>query len=368
LPPHPTAPIELKLDVGSATYQLARWSGIQVQMEAGPQGFTVHARVDSMQRDALHLRSLGMTLQGDSLQASGSLEAAHSTLGRVHAQRLRSPIEVRGTRVTLPDMQAAVYDGTLHGRSTLELADPQAPHYEMTLEMQAVEAGALLADVLPGGQWMSGRLHGSSSWSSTGAAPEMLRSNLSASGEAVAASGRLYRFPLVDALVKTLNMNEIPTISYQDLDLRFAVDKGRVEIPQLRLTGPDLAASSHGSVGLAGDLDLDLNVVLSEEQTRRYLRGDVGRTVKQLFADPQGRIVLDFAVAGSLTAPRLQADLKSTAERSGLRSLGAQEIGRLLEGVLPGKDTDLGDALRRGLGDLLGGKKKPAAADSTGQR
>jgi autotransporter translocation and assembly factor TamB len=215
---------------------------------------------------------------------------------------------------------------------------------------------------------MTGRLQGSSTWSSTGAAPNVLRSNLSASGNAVAASGQLYRFPLVDALAKTLNMKEIPTISYQDLDLRFSVDKGQVHIPQLRLSGPDLSASSTGTVSLSGDLDLDLNVVLSEEQTRRYLRGDLGKTVKQLFADPQGRVVVDFAVAGTLRAPRLQADLQSTAARSGLRALGAQEVGRLLEDVLPGKDSNLGDALRRGLGDLLGGKKGASSPDSTGKR
>jgi len=369
LPPHPPGAVEVQLDVDRATYQLARWSGVHVTLNAGPHGFDVSARVDSMQRDALRLDAMSLTLQGDSLQAHGAVDAERSRLGRVRARGLHSRIDVRGTQVSLPDLAAAVYGGRLTGRSTLELADPRAPRYELSLDMDAVQAGALLADVLPGGEWMSGTLQGSSSWSSSGAEPAALRSNLTASGQALSLNGTVHRFPLVDALTQNLHMNEVPTLAYNDLGMSFSVQQGLVNIPRLQFAGPELTAASTGSVALDGKVDLGLNVVLSEEATRRYLRGDVGRAVTQLFTDPQGRLVLDFKVGGTLTAPKLQADLQSTAARSGLRKVAGQELQRMFDDLLQKKDAQVGETLRRGLGNLLGGKDRPpAAADSTRKR
>jgi hypothetical protein len=337
-----------------------------VHANAGPTGFQVRAGVDSLVRDALCVRNMTLQVQGDSLRAKGSFTAGRSTLARVQSRNLKSDLRVEGTQVHLEKMTASLYDGTLQGAATFDLANVQDPKYTMQLDMQAVEAGALLADVMPGGQWMTGRLNGSSTWSSSGAAPQSLRSNLSASGKAQAAAGTLYRFPVLDAVTRTLHLQEVPTLAYKDLGTQFSVADGRVTIPNMQLVGNDLSATTHGNIDLNGQLDMKLNVTLSEEQTKRSIRGDIGKTVQKLFADPQGRLVVDFNVGGTLKAPQLQADLQSTAARSNLTTLGASELGRLLDDVLPKGKEGLGDAVRRGLGDLLGkDRKQPAAADST---
>ena len=213
---------------------------------------------------------------------------------------------------------------------------------------------------------MTGKISGSTTWNTSGAAPPSLRSNLSASGRAQASAGTLYRFPLVDALTNNLRLNKVPTLSYKDLGLQFSVANGLVTIPQLQLTGDDLTASSTGNINLNGALDLKLNAILSEEMTKQAVRGDVGDVVQRLFADPQGRLVVDFRIGGTVKAPQVQADLQSTAARSNLKTLGANELGRLLDDILPQNDEGIGDALRRGLGGFL--KKNndsKAAPDST---
>ena len=215
---------------------------------------------------------------------------------------------------------------------------------------------------------MSGKLQGSSHWSSKGADPASLRSNLSATGTARAAGGTLHRFPLVDAFTRTLRMDSVRDIRYSDLGMRFQVADGRVEIPQLRLLAQSFTLETLGAVDLNGQVKLATHVILSEAQSKQYLRGDLGSAIQQLFADPQGRVVLDFNVDGTVWAPRLRPDLQATAARSGLKTLDANHLGRLLGDVLPKEnDSDIGNVLRRGLGSLLGNKddKKAAVADST---
>ncbi len=174
-----------------------------------------------------------------------------------------------------------------------------------------------------------------------------LRSNLSASGTAQATAGTLYRFPLVDAFTQSLQMNNIKDIRYNDLGLRFDIGQGLVTIPQLKLHGKEFTVETNGTVDLNGQLQLDAHVILSEEQSKQYLSGDIGSAIHQLFADPEGRVVLDFNVDGNLRAPRFQPDLAATAARSGLRSLDTGDLGRLLDDVLPKTDDkSIGNALR----------------------
>ena len=145
-----------------------------------------------------------------------------------------------------------------------------------------------------------------------------------------------------------------------------------------------------GSVGLDGGLDLGLNVQLSEEVSKRYARGQIGSALGALFADPQGRLVLDFKVGGNFKQPVVRPDADKTASRAGLQSLGKLGLERFLgkgAGPAPAPDSlknvaedkikaaqeDLRErAVREAVRGLFGGRKrtapdttKKAAPDST---
>ena len=118
--------------------------------------------------------------------------------------------------------------------------------------------------------------------------------------------------------------------------------------------------------GLDGALDLGLNLLLSQELSKRYVQGNIGSTLGSLFADPQGRLMLDFRVGGTYRSPRLEPDVQKTASRTGLQALADTELRRLFGGLTQPRQGEglLERTLKDAAGGLLG-QSRPSAPDTT---
>jgi hypothetical protein len=204
-----------------------------------------------------------------------------------------------------------------------------------------------------------------------------LRDRLTASGQGVALNGQLRGSPLLTSLGQILHLESLQNLRYRDLGFAFQVEEGRIKIPRLQVRASDMDLGLQGSVGMDGGLDLGLNVQLSEEVSKRYARGQIGSALGALFADPQGRLVLDFKVGGNFKQPALRPDVDKTASRGGMQSLAKLGLERFLgkgagptlapdslknvEDKLKATPEDLPQrAVRDAIQGLLRGRKKTA--------
>ncbi|MFQ5601282.1 MAG: AsmA-like C-terminal region-containing protein, partial [Candidatus Krumholzibacteriia bacterium] len=360
----------------------ANLSATQIDLKSDTEEFTLELRTRVFERDKLVLSGVHGTLRGGASIANGRLQAESGRLDRLQVVDLRSDVRVAGTRVELPNIEGRTYEGRLVGRAEFDLEDPTTPRYVLDVQAEDVQIGDLFAEVWSAGRLVSGKLSGTSTWKSHGADARAMRANLGAGGQGVALDGHIRDLPALTALSNFLSLPELRDLSYRDLGFSFEVASGRVLLPKLQLRGTEADLNVQGSVGLDGTLDLTLNVLLSAELSRRYVRGQVVSALGSLFTNPGGHIVLDFKVGGSFEAPQVRPDLQATASRAGVRSLNRIDLQSFLRELTQQEGTedtieenfedtveDLGRRLRDAFGGVLGDEKsrdkKSAAPDST---
>jgi hypothetical protein len=378
LPELPPIPVRADVEVATLRASAARIDGLKLGLDSNAKELRLDLHAAAFERDKLRLRNVSGALRGTPAHVSGPLRAESGQLDKLSVRSVQSIVRVAGTTVRLDSLSAQAYDGRVRGDVRVDLADAKRPKYEMRLDLDQVEVGALADAVVPAGRIVTGRVNGSSTWSGQAGEPAIVRSSLNASGQGIAIEGKLRQFPVLDAVSGLLQLPSLGNLAYKDLGFKFDVASGRVHVPEMRLASADADIAALGSIGLDGSLDVDLNLVLSEALSKRYAGGN--NPLQRLFANPDGRVVVDFDVGGTLKAPRVKPNLEATAAR-GLRSLTPGDLGRLLGGLaqpapaasdsqatpidktLNDAQKRLGDRLRTGLGGML--KQKPAAADTT---
>jgi autotransporter translocation and assembly factor TamB len=317
------------------------------------------------------------TMQAKSGRGTGTLRAARGTLRVLETTLLTADLDIEGRTLTARNVRGTAYDGALSGDAVLGLDDPAAPRFEFDIRASGVQAGGFLGSVVPFlRQAVSGSFDLQSNWKGTGPTPAVIRSSLVANGEGAASGGRLQALPLLEELGTVLGLPNLRAFDYRDLGFHFAIENGRMAMRDLAIRGTDADLGLDGSIGLDGGLDLALQVKLSEELSRRYVKGKAAGVLGSLFADPNGRLAFDFDVTGPAKKPKLSLDANATAARAGIAALSQPALQRLLGSVplpplpipgLPQSSTpttprdaqrEAVDALGRKLGGLLRGDKK----------
>jgi len=381
LPPLPKAKLDVALRAGAVQVRKSAWRDVNLDFHSQPQGFDLGLRAASFEQDKLRLQDLQGRLAGAPPSASGRLQARAGKLGKIEASNLAGDLRVAGNRIELANVAGRAYDGNLKGKLAVDLDKPDQPKQQLDLEVEEVQLAGLLGEITQAAGFISGSLSATSSFKSQGAG-EALRNRLTASGQGVALNGQLRGSPLLTSLAQILHLESLQNLRYRDLGFAFQVQEGRIQIPRLQVRATDMDLGLLGNVGLDGSLDLGLNVQLSEEVSKRYARGQIGSALGTLFANPEGRLVLDFKVGGNLRQPALRPDLEKTTGRAGMQSLAKLGLERFLGknvGPAPAADSletkanentkatpeDLPQrAVREAIRGLLGGRKK-AAVDST---
>ena len=324
------------------------------------------------------LHNVEGTMKAQDGRGTGTLRAARGKLRVIETTALTADLDIEGRTITTRNLRGAAYDGTLTGGAVLQLDDPAAPRFEFDVRAAGVEAGGFVGSVVPFlRSVISGSFDLQSTWKGTGPTPAVLRSSLIADGTGKASGGRLQGLPILDELGTLLGLQSLRSFDYRDLGFQFAVENGRMAVRDLAIRAADADFGVGGSIGLDGGLDLTVQVKLSEELSRRYVRGKgLGALTAQLFADPSGRLVFDLDVSGPAKKPKLSLDANATAARAGVSALTQSALQRFLGAAklpipeppptgAPGTPAaprdaqrEAVDAIGRKLGDLLRGDKK----------
>jgi len=375
VPPPPPVDLFGRLVAREVLLSETSWRDAQLDLRTTAAGLETSVRAQEVRAGEVVLHGVDGDITMTDGRGTGSVRAKRGTLRVLETTALSADLEVAGHTITSRNLRGRAYDGVLTGGAVLHLDDPAAPRFEFDVRASGVQAGGFLGSVVPFlRQVVSGSFDLESTWKGTGPTPEVVRSSLVASGTGSATGGRLQALPLLDELGATLGLESLRKFDYRDLGFQFAVENGRMAVRDLAIRAADADLGFSGSIGLDGGLDLAMQVKLSEDLSRRYVRGKALGAVSSLFADPSGRLVFDFGVTGPAKKPKLVLNANATAARAGVSALTQSALQRLLGSVplpnvpilgLPGTPAtprdpqrDAVDAIGRKLGGLLRGDKK----------
>lgn len=287
----------------------------------------------------------------------GTVRVDELLVRNLTARQATFSLVVDGRGIRMDDLKAAVLGGTLNGRAVVDMTNPDSLRYETALKVSGAEANEVLSAITPIKNLVYGQLQGEIDLSGVRAGKLPPAALLTALGNTVVSDGHLVLHGSLAEILRQLGILEGERLQFKSLTTRFRIDRGRVGLNEFRLGSPKYGEIiAGGSIGLDGSLETTVHTLLPKQ----YMPPELANQphLMDLLADASGRVPLDFKVTGNVRNPKVKLDLAAIEQQVGSRAKvkleerAQEEIGKALEEAT------------RGLGDLLGKKRKPAPADT----
>ena len=324
-------PLALAHAMNSPPRQGARVAHVQFDMSTGPVDadalFPAGGKLEHP--PALIADGIFRTprLKSQRLDVTGVTASAHYDRGVVH----------------LDGATAKGYQGDLTASGEFDFRAPARPGYGIRVQATQLDAPAVMAAWIPSlKNLLTGRFDVNTSVSGAGFGTKEALAHLDLDALAKSADGRLAGSELLQAAAKWTGLADLRSIEFKELLWHLIVKDGRVLFRDVIMHGADSDYALSGSIGLNGDIGLA--VAMAIPATKLSLLSPALRTAAQTLADNRGRVLLDFAVRGTIQHPTfsLQTD-----------RIGAAMASRLRDELL-GKAMD---PIAKALGDSLSGSK-----------
>ncbi len=267
------------------------------------------------------------------MEASGKIQIGKMTYKGLSTKDVSLTYSLKKGALSIQDLMAQVAQGEVKGNFTADLSKPQPPHQgDFSLKGIAIEP--LLAALFPKGQGvLTGTLQAYMTSQGKGFQWEVLRKNLTASGDYTLENGRFMDFTPVNALATLLNLDELKKLTFQEMGGNFRINKGKILLKS-SMKGDDVKARSQGQVGLDGSLNLPIMLQLSPKLSEK-LRSRV--KFARYLETKEGWTIVPLKLTGTLSRPLPILDTSSVKE---------------------GLEKSLKDEASKGLEKLLSGQKK----------
>jgi uncharacterized protein involved in outer membrane biogenesis len=273
-------------------------------------------------------------IRADSLFASG-----------VGISNLSSKVSLKKGVLSMPDLKMAVLGGSVSGPVSLDLNRESMPG-DVSLNLTGFVVESLMKKFTGFPAVLSGTGGGKVSVSFAGTSTAALK-KARGKGHIDIDNGKLKGLDLVDGLisqwarseaVKKVVMRSLePSIKtsigeetpFKELDARFDLGSGKIEISRAVMDIPEGSATFSGWVGMDGAVSLNGRIRLSRAITSRTMAearkwvvkqsgGQIGGSALDLLLD-EGRLVLPFSLTGAWPKPKLLFDARAygkTVERN----------------------------------------------------
>ncbi|MBU0481479.1 MAG: YdbH domain-containing protein [Proteobacteria bacterium] len=233
--------------------------------------------------------------------------------------------------VTLKNFSGEIFGGNIIGNVILDLK-PQEPIFTGDLKAKGIALSELLEKLGKPTENLSGALTTSLTFNGTGLEWPTLQNTLSGEGDYLLADGGI-KSPISSALAALLEIPEVENLRFKDLTGSLKIVNGDVQLTA-SLTSSQFDLKGEGRIGLNGNLDLPLTLLLSQENSLKLAEKSA---YSNYLADDQGRISLHVLLQGSTNEPKLRFDEKESVNR-------VQKI------VVKKAEEKLGEAIKKELG------------------
>lgn len=260
-------------------------------------------------------------------QAEGTLRVGQGEAKGIHFQNLSADVRLRDEKLRAERVRADLYGGALEGAGEYALDRRPGP-FRARLTLKGVRAEKALADRLPGPPVLSGRADLTGEFEGAGFTREVLERALSGKGEITVTDGEIRKLEFLGEVEKVLKMEGL--FGLQDGKKRFdrlagpfEIRKGKVILPNLRLTSSGLSMQAAGEVDLNLRSQLTVTAQFDDKASRRLSRSLLGALMQ-----PGERLEIPFRIRGPLASPQVSLDPRFLEKR--LR----QDPGKVLKDAL----------------------------------
>jgi len=329
----------------------------------GPDGrFRAGVSIEGLACDDLHAQRLSASLTvRDGEPTLVRIEGARGGRGEAEVDRLVLEGEIGADRADIRRLEVAGLGGSLHAHGDLVRDDGDVVAVRLAPQWDGIDFAGLLH--LFGVELdVQGLFTGQAALAARRSAEQTFWQTLSGAFDVGLVDGSVVDLNLARSTVDSLAVvpglrraiedhagEEMPrlltrTSRIDRLRISGSVCDGSAVISRLRLDAPEYSVNAHGRIGFGGKVDLEGNLVLDEETTRKLVSG-AGSAILGILAAPEGVIRIPVSIAG--TYPEL-VSAPSPAFVS-------EAVAGSVTGAAPGGAAGF---LRR----LLGGGDEPGSA------
>lgn len=255
------------------------------------------------------------------LLMDGKVRVAKIVFLKMEFDNLAGNLAMRDRKLTL-DGQLGVYSGKVLGSLWSDLNDLNRIEYRIKADAQKLEANDFLSALTPFKNRLYAKLDLTGEFS--GLAPDtvLVKETLKGQGRASTGEGRLVNWPLLADILSHTKLGDTKEVSFRSLNMGFRISDQKVYLDDLKMDSKYGEVAMSGYSTFAGAVDYRVSVKLTKEESEK-LKGK-GGNVANLFADPDGRVVLDLLVKGQPPKPAVSWDTQMAEAR--LKGKVQQEI------------------------------------------
>ena len=239
------------------------------------------------------------------------------TLEKFEFTNIKGAMRVSKGVVTMQNLSLNAFGGSVVSNGSVDLNKPDRPLFDLSLNLNGVDAATLLSHFTSFGQKLSGSLTTSTKLKGAlndtlGLVPETVEGD----GKVAVKNGSLKGFKVNQSLASLVKLPDLETIQFKDWGNDFTVQKGRLTIKDLTITASTGQYVVNGSQGLDGSLDYHMALYLPPSAAPKLnIPGFAGEAVN-LFKDQSGRLKLDFNIGGTTDNPKVQLDTDPAKNRA----------------------------------------------------
>jgi AsmA protein len=246
-------------------------------------------------------------------------------------------------------------DGQVSAAAALDVRQKH-PQTDLTLKVEGVQAGPLLRELLKK-DFLEGVMQADVKLRSTGDRPDLIKANLSGSGELLFNDGAVKGIDL-PGMVRNVKAafglaekgGRRPRTDFSELRSRFSIANGVVNNPETSVKSPVLRVKAGGKADLVQE-KLDFRV---EPTFVATLKGQ-GDTLER------SGIMVPVLVGGTFSAPKFRPDLEGIIKQGlGKELPDTKALQKSLKETVEKEKERLQKDLEKGLQELLPKKKIPS--------
>jgi uncharacterized protein involved in outer membrane biogenesis len=265
------------------------------------------------------------------------------TMEKFELKNVHSTMNIANGIIKLQSFTCNVFEGSVSTKGMLNMQKPESPTFDLAVDLNGVDAHAMLPKFTSFGERMFGELSMNTTMNGTlNDTLGLVTQGLNGLGKVSLQDGKLTGVKVNQAIASLLKLPDVEEINFKDWENTFTIADGRITIKDLKISalGADYLVS--GSQGLDGSLDYTMSMLLSEQTSAKVaVPGFAGEAVK-LFKEPNGRVKLDFTIGGTTDDPKVALDTKPAQKKA--EELAKQKIAeeaKKLGEKVKGKGSDL---------------------------
>ena len=250
------------------------------------------------------------------VEIDASADIGTLTMEKFEFTSVRGALHVADGVVTMKNLSLGAFGGSVVSNGSLDLNKPGRPAFDLSLNLNGVDASALLSHFTSFGSRLSGSLTTTTTLKGAlndtlGLVPDALQGG----GNVGIRNGALKGVKVNQSLASQLKLPDLENIQFKDWTNAYTVQNGRLVLKDLTITASVGQYVINGSQGLDGSLDYHMTLYLPESAAPKLNIGGFAGEAVDLFKDQSGRLKLDFNVGGTMDDPKVQLDTDAARKK-----------------------------------------------------